>query len=1478
MSKCVYYLNGVKSELYTELYGYLDNTSPEKRTTNSIYKILKQFQLATVVGEEIFVTQGKDVLPKLIEINRINRKYPGLLQTQFIRKTPKTPFSPENELHSLIINESVLNEIPKEEDNNADFRYKTQYDIDTYVRTVGGINSAFQKDYLLDEQARRENESDQSRQSDMEREKMDMVEQKVTHLKEAFAAAMIEVEVIYDEDLAVLGQVDSKIPGEPVVIRINPNLVREDTVYHEFGHIYVDMLGVNNPVIAQAIEELRGTPLYEEVKALYPDLKGERLDKEVLVTAIGREGAKITRKNPSRLQILINRILRAFSNMLNKLGIKATPNTAAIIAEEMFAKNLRTTDMIRPISAYTQESREEIKLKELADKVRTNIRSKINRAKKLPTKEREKELPVLEATAATLEGKIRKVENFVYFVNHTANQIALARQKYDHLMSLSVEERAKSENLKEIMAIKQLLDGTEIISSIKSLLRAKKDKVAKQDVVIHTTMSDRIIEIIEEKESLEDNFLEDGLPVMAEILLEHHNENIDIEIQKIIDNAEEHKRTPGLETNVQEYKKLKSLRDRDVITEEEFRDKKVKLFIEQLKNKQLPNRGALIRILKNAHKDKSAFSYWFDPIIYSSDPAIQLFVKSVKQAVMKSNDMTLDFKYDLKEEYDEFSQGKSDLDIENLNNDLLEEVTTYVYDQDEGIRKPVKVLSLVQPYLIDKMEKDQQEMYLRLAKKYDKPLRKDYKTKEEYQEELNKWSKNKTRIARYNSEVDQWVKENTEPVEGWREELSKINKEIALALRLSKNDKLTAEQQASQGDKLRYLNKLKRRNLTPNGTPRNDWSRPKKSKYRNPKYDKIQSSPKLKKYYDFILEEYKKGQRMVGVNKLKKNSWDDFSYIMPSVRKEFIDRAKEQGMKTAAKDLLKDTFTITETDDEFGRYDDESGELVQNVPVYYTNTVESKDISRDIASSIYRFRHMAHNFQTKNEIVGQVDLFRMLLKERPTLEVNAAGVEMISKIAEQLGIKLPKHKDGESYNYKHIEEWINMIMYGQHELKQQIPVGGKTVSATKTAGAITSFTGINMLAGNILQGANQFILDNTALLTEGVAGQFINKSDLAWAKTKFWSEGAGVRDLGKFAPETKMGKAMELFDALTEFTDNEGKRLVGSMVRRGFSKDNLMFIQQGVEYELSATRMLALMRNLKGKLKDKDGNIIMNEEGQPADLYDLLVIDKKGKMSVDSRVANFKKSDFINLLQGLARRTNQVKGSFDSNMLQRRWYGKLIMLFRNWAVPGIRKRYGHGGLTGSTLHMDEELGTVTQGMYVSFWNMLSESIEKKITPWAVYGVMTEMEQQNVKRTMVELSSLVGAMALIAALSNIDDEDETWVSNFALYQAKRYRMEVLQWTPVFGTGEALRIAKSPTATAKPLEQGLALMEHLVFREIPYMIGLPIDDKKLFYQRKSGRFEKGDRKLRKMVEDLIPVLRGINKSKTPKEAAQWFDSIK
>ena len=68
-----------------------------------------------------------------------------------------------------------------------------------------------------------------------------------------------------------------------------------------------------------------------------------------------------------------------------------------------------------------------------------------------------------------------------------------------------------------------------------------------------------------------------------------------------------------------------------------------------------------------------------------------------------------------------------------------------------------------------------------------------------------------------------------------------------------------------------------------------DWVQPKKDVYDNPKYAKIQSDPKLKRYYDFVLKEFQKGHRMIGTTRMDKNEWDEYSYLMPSVRKIDID-------------------------------------------------------------------------------------------------------------------------------------------------------------------------------------------------------------------------------------------------------------------------------------------------------------------------------------------------------------------------------------------------------------------------------------------------------------------------------------------------------------------------------------------------------------------------------------------------------------
>ena len=1129
-------------------------------------------------------------------------------------------------------------------------------------------------------------------------------------------------------------------------------------------------------------------------------------------------------------------------------------------------------------NTYTTKENAQKELMELAVNAKVIVESELRDVQNLPEDQIERKENRLRRLKIAV-ANINKVEDFFMFVAASKDNVNNAIAEFNSLMALSVEERATAANMNRMYEIKQTLDSLDTIQKLEQIAL---DQLALANV----TSKDRfgimlsdIKETIAKSKRLSQQFEQEIIPVMAEVLVGFHNEAIDPQIQEIIDNIEQTgdwRRFSSQIRQTNEYQDLVQQRDNGAITDQQFNDQAKALTLEQFKNRQIPGRDKLIKDLTQAHRDKSGFSYLFDPIIYSSEPAIQLFAKSVKEATFKKNEMTLDFKYDLAREYDLFSEGLNESDVAGLNDSILETTQVPQYDSEGNKIDPIEVLSLVNPLLVDKFREDETAMYKTLNKKYKKPQRADYTDKASFEEAVKKWNKtaNKTK---YYSEVAAWHKENTEAIPTYKEELAKINRQIVKA----EKDKIAAKETGRsdlEADANIQIEKLKQKrsfNINPGtGQPRGSFIKPKTSKYTNPKYTAIQNDAKKKRYYDFIVKEFVKGQKMVGSKRMTKNSWEEFSYIMPSVRKNELDRVYEEGAIETVKDIFKEGFTPQNTDIIFGNYNEKTGELEKSVPVFYVNNVPAKDVSKDIASSIYAFRDMAHNYAAKSEVVGQVMLFRDIIKNRDPLQVNPAGVAYLSSVANKLGYKLPAKKPGESYTYKHVNAFIDTIMFGQRELKENFNLFGKEFSANKIANSINAFTAINTLSFNFLQGANQSIIDNMALLSEANAGQFFSRGDLAWAKSRYWAEGAGLSDTGKFIPDTKLGKALEMFDALTEFTDQEGNRLVGSKLRKALQSGNLLVVQQAAEHEVSSTRMLALMKNLEGKLQDKDGNVINNEDGSPANLYDLLIVDEKtGRLSIDPRVANFNKSDFINLMQGLARRTNQTKGSFDRPTAQRVWYGKLAMLFRSWLLPGLRRRYGHGGFTGPTVHADEELGTVTQGMYVSFWNFLRKSIAEKAWPHTVFGQLTEMEQQNVKRTATELGSLAAAFAIIAALQNLDDDEENFATNFLLYQTLRYQAEMQQWIPLYGYKEAFRIAKSPTATARQIEQTFKLFDQIK-NEGLYNLGFPVEEKDIFYQRDTGRYQKGDRKIQKYVEDLMPVVRGLNKSGNAKDAAQYF----
>jgi hypothetical protein len=153
----------------------------------------------------------------------------------------------------------------------------------------------------------------------------------------------------------------------------------------------------------------------------------------------------------------------------------------------------------------------------------------------------------------------------------------------------------------------------------------------------------------------------------------------------------------------------------------------------------------------------------------------------------------------------------------------------------------------------------------------------------------------------------------------------------------------------------------------------------------------------------------------------------------------------------------------------------------------------------------------------------------------------------------------------------------------------------------------------------------------------------------------------------------------------------------------------------------------------------------------------------------------------------------------------------------------------------------------------------------------VWAMMEPFERENVKRVFVNLTYIAIALVMAYAVFSDDDEEEQgYASQFMSYQAKRLVTELTQFiNPV----ELTRTMFSPMAAVRTYQNGLDLIQHIIFQEIPY--GLWGDTDGLYYERKVGSHAKGDSKFMAKVERLFPIASGLEKSSTPEEAAKWFN---
>jgi hypothetical protein len=1309
------------------------------------------------------------------------------------------------------------------------------------------------------------------------------IKQQVTELIDAFQLAGVNLRIKFDPKISSKGQV-VRVSENTADIVLNPVIMTEDTHIHEFSHILVDLLGEDNPIVKKAIAEIKDTYLYDSVAKAYPELEGIALDKEVLVTAMGIAGAKSNTKNPSKIQVIVNRLLRAIKNLF---GI----NDSAVeqLVNKLLSKSFTKEELVGDIES--QESKTLDKkaedFKNLIADASILLQSELNRLESLPNKSNE--VVVEMKYQLKLIKEVKKVEDFIKFVDYIEkitkiNDEAINKIRRSNISSLTEEERLETihelyvlgNNLKDFFA--SSASNKSLMDKLKNVILDTTDTLEVNELTPKlekrleklSAIEQKITNLIGKASRQQKLYNDFGIELMADLLLQYHIPEIDSQLDSLIENVRTNRRLVTLKRD-EEYDNLTEQYKTKKLTEQEYKDALIELNIKQLSNKKV-TRETLVNQLREAQIDKSAYSYMMDPIIYSSQVSLQMFASHLKNKLYQASDDTREIVDDLAPIYREFAAIKgNDLDPRKFNEDILETHSYYVLDNNSGYRKEIQLLSFVQPYDSGKYYKAEHDIKRTLREKYQMPnMYKDYEVFKTWRESDN--GKN------YYKDLHKWYNSNTVPTEQGTALLNSLRVKFREAkAKAAKYENVNPDRAALyEAEKLDILGQISRIYDYNTKTFKGIAVRPNEL-YLNPKYQALMNNAPAKKYYEALLDQYQESQKLVGNQTPVKNEWDSFAYVLPSIEAEGIERLQKDNYNVfkASKDYFQRGFQFLSTDDSYGAVINANKEQRNKIiPVHYITPTDAKYVSHDVGSTIILFAGMANMFKRKSEIVGSVIMMRDIIERREIIDVNAANIPIVSSVAKQVGVHRNSRKVNEiSNNFKHLEEFIDRVFFNEEEIRQEFKTKLGTISANKLVSKLSTFTALNSLAFNFLQAGNQFLIDNQKIAEESIAGQFFNMKNATWGKSTYLTEittGGALNDIGKFNNNSKLARFVQEFDLLGDALDSYKQDLTGNRAIKMLDFNNLFFLQKMAEHETAVTRGLALADSYRGKLKDKDGNVIKNEKGEDANLYDLYTKDEKtGKWSLDPRVANFKKIQFANLVSGVYKKTNQIKTKFDDPMLNRRWYGNALLLFRRYFQPGLRKRWGYG----DGIHLDTETGHLTEGMYVSFGRYVKEVAKGGFKFGSIFNMMEDFEKANVKRTTAELSTMLACIAIVALLSSAsdnDDDEEYWKPYFA-YQSRRMQSELEQyWNPI----ELYRFILSPSATLRPIVDAADLMQHLMFQELPYRVGIA-DEEGVYYENSTGANKKGDLKTLAKAKKITPLLRGAEQSRTPEEAIKFFD---
>ena len=1147
---------------------------------------------------------------------------------------------------------------------------------------------------------------------------------------------------------------------------------------------------------------------------------------------------------------------------------------------DTFNGQSRDLNVIVPMSTIKRGILDDTREEE--DKARQEEEDKLNESEKRPSKLEEISDKILEALEhkRTILGKVsytqqQRIETFLSKLNHEQDinkrMILIIKQARKSTAERWAEYKRFKKEKKQITR-EQLIKWRDYVSAFDAL-----DEYANYLEIVGEELKDekkdykKELDIaIKNKNSLKELYKIYGVEMMVDALTPYYHR---VHASRLL----QLKKT---------YKKL-SGKEKDEKTEKEWLDD---MMTKETKNLEAETRELIRKEIVRASKDVNFITRFFDNILDSRDVIVAAMINKFAQTHEQSRIDRLNKKAELLgivEELEAFQKNGVFSNLINYYDFMIERdkegnpTGHYTKKHSSQLMKDWKNLG----ELLSQYDNDKDAKLVRLLKKAWKDgfveLTRDddleiVKAELKKQEDLLKSGKESLLDPRRLHKLTEEEKQKIDKFEIIKQFTNmgnaKLRKtEFALAINeyikeiraqglitesdytsiIYNNDKdprerLDMEELVDQG-----IISETTEELISNWIQDNTWDyRDAAPKYVNPQWEALSKILENKddprsKFYNYIVKMNKEADRKMAYR-------DRLDSRLPGVVKTLTERLTEgQSPLTIFANSADHALTLTEQDiDRSGlsQVKDEQGNIKHFLPTHYTAKTDIKDQSFDIPTIYLKYWDMANDHFIKSQILPEMEMAQFFLDERETVtginKRNEVLTKRNSRIAEQY------------------RDFMLMAVYGEYKAEGgKFKLGNKVFSVDKILDLINSYSSLNLLGLNFIQGFANILLGETLQTIETIAHEYVSPKSYNQARAIYDKNLPfilGDIAKGKRVPENKVSLVLEEFGTLQE--KGETRFRENTTFAQLMKTNTLFFTSQAGEHFMQTRFLLAML--VEQRMYNKKGEDI----GSAYDFYvkdektGRLVFDPEGK--VDKKKSKWEAKDIAQLkikIAGIVSRIHGEYGELGMVAVQRYALGRMAYTFRKFIIPGFKRRF-------ETYGYSERLGQFTEGAYVSTWNFFSNlAKDGKIMQLTLWGEnwndLTDMERANIVRTGMEFAFLMLSIMLIVVLTKMEGDDDDELEKlryFMLYQMYRYANELTfyVWPP-----SLINIMRSPMASLSVFENGSEFMAELL-RGID---GFDV------YEKGPN---KGHYKVVKEFKDMVPGIRQFYRVKTLSNTVNWF----